>query len=42
MNPLSHLTGVNVEMIRCYEKINILQVPPHTEGGRGRNFLTRR
>jgi len=30
---LSRLTGVNIETIRYYEKIKILQAPPRTEGG---------
>jgi MerR family mercuric resistance operon transcriptional regulator len=31
---LSRLTGVNIETIRYYEKIKMLQPPPRTEGGR--------
>lgn len=31
---LSHLTGVNIETIRYYEKIRILPAVPRTEGGR--------
>ena len=31
---LSQLTGVNIETIRYYEKINVLPVPPRTESGR--------
>jgi MerR family mercuric resistance operon transcriptional regulator len=31
---LSRLTGVNIETIRYYEKIKMLQAPPRTEGGR--------
>jgi MerR family mercuric resistance operon transcriptional regulator len=31
---LSQLTGVNIETIRYYEKINMLHAPPRTEGGR--------
>ena len=31
---LSRLTGVNIETIRYYEKIRMLQPPPRTEGGR--------
>src|SRR5712671_7364094 len=30
---LSRLTGVNIETIRYYEKIKMLQAPPRTEGG---------
>jgi MerR family mercuric resistance operon transcriptional regulator len=30
---LSRLTGVNIETIRYYEKIKMLQTPPRTEGG---------
>jgi len=30
---LSDLTGVNIETIRYYEKIKMLQAPPRTEGG---------
>ena len=30
---LSRLTGVNIETIRYYEKIKMLQPPPRTEGG---------
>lgn len=30
---LSRLTGVNIETIRYYEKINMLQTPPRTAGG---------
>ena len=30
---LSQLTGVNIETIRYYEKINMLPAPPRTEGG---------
>jgi MerR family transcriptional regulator, mercuric resistance operon regulatory protein len=31
---LSRLTGVNIETIRYYEKIKMLQAPPRTAGGR--------
>ncbi|EFI52769.1 helix-turn-helix domain-containing protein [Afipia sp. 1NLS2] len=31
---LSRLTGVNIETIRYYEKIKMLQPPARTEGGR--------
>jgi len=31
---LSRLTGVNIETIRYYEKIELLRTPPRTEGGR--------
>jgi MerR family mercuric resistance operon transcriptional regulator len=31
---LSHVTGVNIETIRYYEKIRILPSVPRTEGGR--------
>ena len=31
---LSQLTGVNIETIRYYEKIRMLQAPPRTAGGR--------
>ena len=31
---VSQLTGVNIETIRYYEKINVLPVPPRTESGR--------
>ncbi|MEW6768145.1 MAG: helix-turn-helix domain-containing protein [Pseudomonadota bacterium] len=31
---LSRLTGVNIETIRYYEKIKMLEPPPRTEGGR--------
>jgi len=31
---LSRRTGVNIETIRYYEKIKMLQPPPRTEGGR--------
>ena len=31
---LSQLTGVKIETIRYYEKINVLPVPPRTESGR--------
>jgi MerR family transcriptional regulator, mercuric resistance operon regulatory protein len=31
---LSRRTGVNIETIRDYEKIKMLQAPPRTEGGR--------
>ncbi len=31
---LSRLTGVNIETIRYYERINMLPAPPRTEGGR--------
>jgi MerR family mercuric resistance operon transcriptional regulator len=31
---LSQLTGVNIETIRYYEKINVLPGPPRTESGR--------
>lgn len=31
---LSHLTGVNIETIRYYEKIKMLPAPPRTESGR--------
>jgi MerR family mercuric resistance operon transcriptional regulator len=31
---LSRLTGVNIETIRYYEKIELLPTPPRTEGGR--------
>lgn len=30
---LSRCTGVNIETIRYYEKIKMLQAPPRTEGG---------
>ncbi len=30
---LSRLTGVNIETIRYYEKIKMLQAPPRTAGG---------
>lgn len=30
---LSRLTGVNIETIRCYEKIKLLPAPLRTEGG---------
>jgi MerR family transcriptional regulator, mercuric resistance operon regulatory protein len=30
---LSRLTGVNIETIRYYEKIDMLPAPPRTEGG---------
>ena len=30
---LSRLTSVNIETIRYYEKIKMLQAPPRTEGG---------
>jgi len=30
---LSRLTGVNIETIRYYEKIKMLQAPPRTDGG---------
>ena len=30
---LSRRTGVNIETIRYYEKIKMLQAPPRTEGG---------
>jgi MerR family mercuric resistance operon transcriptional regulator len=30
---LSRLTGVNIETIRYYEKIKMLQAPPRTQGG---------
>jgi MerR family mercuric resistance operon transcriptional regulator len=31
---LSRLTGVNIETIRYYERIDLLPPPPRTEGGR--------
>ncbi|MBN9602612.1 MAG: helix-turn-helix domain-containing protein [Afipia felis] len=31
---LSRLTGVNIETIRYYEKVKVLQPPHRTEGGR--------
>jgi MerR family mercuric resistance operon transcriptional regulator len=31
---LSRTTGVNIETIRYYEKIQLLKPPPRTEGGR--------
>jgi MerR family mercuric resistance operon transcriptional regulator len=31
---LSDLTGVNIETIRYYERINVLSTPPRTAGGR--------
>jgi MerR family mercuric resistance operon transcriptional regulator len=34
---LSHLTGVNIETIRYYERINLMSVPPRTAGGH-RNY----
>lgn len=31
---LSRLTGVNIETVRYYERIEMLPAPPRTEGGR--------
>lgn len=31
---LSRVTGVNIETIRYYERVNMLPPPPRTEGGR--------
>ncbi len=33
ISELSHLTGVNIETIRYYEKIKMLPAPPRTGGG---------
>jgi MerR family mercuric resistance operon transcriptional regulator len=31
---LSRLTGVNIETIRYYERVDMIPAPPRTEGGR--------